>query len=203
MLLGKGCGDWVPTLLGGSPWNLTGTNWASDTVLYATNPTAIPVYDRTGENVIGYTWGRLDNSSGGSVKIPTLPGTSDTILVGDFWVDPECEALVWAGANLGTTTAFQARVTVCMELEVDYGASVYRPLVTPPAQMDIAAVEKAEQVMAIMPPSINKAEGSQSWWNALTTGVTGVAELVGDLGVPILSTAANIGLRVAKMLGIN
>jgi hypothetical protein len=204
LLLGKGCGEWVPSLLGGSAWH--SNNGAGDTVVYVTNPIMQSVYDSTGTVIVGGCFGVVNNSTtspvGGNVKIPILPNISDTTLLGDFWVDPECEALIWSGDNLGTSTLFQARVTVCMELEVDYGASVYRPLVTPPAPMDSQALAVADKAMAIMPASVSKAEGSQSWWNALTTGVTGIAEIVGGLGMPVLSPAANLGLRMAKMLGL-
>jgi hypothetical protein len=194
MLVGKGCGSWVPTYFGNQYWTdftTGGTNPTSDGVLTLGT---LPTITSAGIAAQG--------GATSSAYCPYIPGGADNALVGDFWADPECESLIWAGAQLGNSTQFLVTVSMCMEVIVDYNGSIYRPLVSPPVAENHAAIDSVDRVMKIMPPSIAKSEGSQSWWNALTSGVTGVAEIVGELGIPVVSAAANVGTRMLKMLGI-
>jgi hypothetical protein len=199
MLLGKGCGDWVPSYLSSVYWT-DGTR-SSDGVLGIVNMPIASTTDSTGTTIIGAVGGKASSTT---LVYPYLPqGTGAAILPGDFWLDPDCEGLCWAGNNLGTDTTFEVRVTVCMELQVSFASSIYRPIVTPPAKHDPAAIEVADAAMKLMPPSISKAEGAQSWWNALSTSVTGVADLVAGMGIPIASTAAAVGGKLMRLIGLS
>lgn len=187
LLLGTGCGDFVSVNM---PSPTIGASFSSDTVNFTSH---MDIIGSTGQ-----AWFGVNNT----VLMPLIPSTNDFTLNGDLWTDNDCEMLIWAGAGLGTDTSFEARVSVCLELDISPVSSDYRPFVSAPAVHDPVQLETVDRVMKIMPSSVSKnGGGMQSWWNTITTGVTGVADILKDVGIPVVSPVAGMVGKLSKAIG--
>ncbi len=125
---------------------------------------------------------------------------TDIAAFGNFWQPEISEGLIWSGQGLPSGQSYTFRVRSCMELLVSHGGSSYRPFVTPPEPRNEAAISMVRDVVAKLPPSMPKAESSPGWWSALTEAATGIGDVIGSLGLPIVSPVAGIATKMVRRL---
>jgi len=145
-------------------------------------------------------------ATGGSIvswSMAMIPAAATDInAFGNFWVPSDFEYLTWAAQSLPSAQGYTVRVRSCMELCISHNSSIYRPFVTPPAPSEPLAIAAVRDVYREMPPAMPKEESSPSWWARLTGAASGAANLVAQLGIPVLSPAAAVAGQFAKLLKI-